>query len=196
MKQVTLIGDSIRLGYEETVRSELSGLAEVWSPKENGGHTPNVLTFLHLWVLNRQPQPDLVHINAGLHDLKTIWYGGQESIVPVEHYRRNVEIILRTIRERTRAKVIWATTTPVIYERAHANHAQYNDFDRYDEYVVSYNIAATQVCKRFGVPINDLYALVTETGAEQLLGDDGVHFTAAGQQLLGKAVAAKIRELL
>jgi len=196
MKQVTLIGDSIRMGYEEDVRRGLAGVAAVWGPQENGTHTTNVLVNLHAWVLNRQPQADVVHINAGLHDLKTIWYGGQESIVPVEHYRRNVEIILRTIRERTKAKVIWATTTPVIYERAHANHAQYQDFDRYDEYVVSYNIAATQVCQRLGVPINDLHAVVTAAGPEQLLSQDGVHFTPAGQTILGQTVAHKIREFL
>ena len=196
MKQVVLIGDSIRMSYEETVRRELAGVAEVWGPAENGAHTTNVLVHLHAWVLNRQPAPDLVHINAGLHDLKTVWYGGQESVVPVEHYRRNVELILRVIRERTKAKVIWATTTPVIYERAHANHAQARDFDRYDEYVVSYNIAATQVCKRLGVPVNDLFEVVTAAGKEMMLRDDGVHFTPAGQQLLGTAVAGKIRELL
>jgi lysophospholipase L1-like esterase len=196
MKQVTLIGDSIRLGYEARVRQALAGIAAVWGPPENGAHTTNLLVHLHLWVLNRQPRPDVVHINAGLHDLKTIWYGGQESIVPVEHYRRNVEILLRAIRERTTAKVIWATTTPVIFERAHAAHAPSNDFDRFDEYVVSYNIAATQVCKRLGVPVNDLYSAVATAGKEQLLGEDGVHFTPAGQQLLGQAVAAKIREVL
>jgi lysophospholipase L1-like esterase len=195
-KQVVLIGDSIRMGYEATVKQELADIADVWSPEDNGAHTVNVLVHLHAWVLNRDPQPDLVHLNAGLHDLKTIWYGGQQSVVPVEHYRRNVETILRTIRERTKAKIIWATTTPVIYERAHANHAQYRDFDRYDEYAVSYNLVAGQVYKRLSVPINDLFAVVTAAGKEELLSQDGVHFTPAGCELLGKAVAGKIREAL
>jgi lysophospholipase L1-like esterase len=195
-KQVVLIGDSIRMGYQETVARQLADIADVWGPTENGAHTVNVLVNLHQWVFNRQPAPDLVHINAGLHDLKTIWYGGQQSVVPVEHYRHNVETILRTIRERTKAKVIWAMTTPVIYERAHANHAQYRDFDRYDEYVVSYNLVAAQVCKRLGVPVNDLFAAVTVAGKETLLNQDGVHFTPAGYELLGATVAGKIREAL
>jgi lysophospholipase L1-like esterase len=196
MKQVVLIGDSIRLGYQETVTRQLADVAEVWGPQENGAHTVNVLVNLSQWVLNRQPQPDIVHINAGLHDLKTIWYGGQVSVVPVEHYRHNVETILRTIRERTQAQVIWATTTPVIYERAHASHAQANDFDRFDEYVVSYNLVAAQVCKRIGVPVNDLYAVVQRGGLEKLIRDDGVHYTEEGSAVLGGVVAAKIRERL
>lgn len=31
MKRVILIGDSIRMGYEDTVRTELGGLTEIWS---------------------------------------------------------------------------------------------------------------------------------------------------------------------
>ena len=37
MKAVILIGDSIRMGYQETVREQLGGRAGVWGPAENGG---------------------------------------------------------------------------------------------------------------------------------------------------------------
>ncbi len=98
-RHVVLIGDSIRIGYRDIVARELADVADVWGPQENGGTTPNVLVSLHAWVLNRQPPPDLVHINAGLHDLKTIHYGGRQNVVPLAHYRRNVETIPATIRE-------------------------------------------------------------------------------------------------
>jgi lysophospholipase L1-like esterase len=194
MKHCMLIGDSIRIGYRETVRKELEGSVEILSPEGNCRDTVTVLTHLHSWVL-RQP-PELVHINCGLHDLKTIIYGGRENLVPVEPYRRNVFEILKTIREKTPAKVIWATTTPINEQKAHAAHAEVADFDRFEADVAAYNQAAQEVCRKLGVPVNDLYSLVMEAGRDRLLLDDGVHFTPKGYELLGKAVAKAIRTQL
>lgn len=35
MKNVVLIGDSIRIGYDKTIKSELEGKANVFFPEEN-----------------------------------------------------------------------------------------------------------------------------------------------------------------
>ena len=194
MKNIVLIGDSIRGGYQETVQQELAGAAEVWGPEKNGGNTVNVLVHLHLWVLRRQP--DLVHINCGLHDLRTIFYGGRDNVVPVDHYRDNVERILRTIHEQTQARIIWATTTPINEQKAHAAHAAAHDFDRFEADVLAYNQAATEVATGMGVPINDLYATVMQAGRDECLTEDGVHFTPAASALLGRVVAAAIMKQL
>lgn len=58
-KTVVLIGDSIRMGYEDTVRRELGDAAEVWTPAENGGTSRNVLEHLEEWIISRSP--DVVH---------------------------------------------------------------------------------------------------------------------------------------
>ena len=192
-KSVVLIGDSIRLSYQPTVQQALADCADVWGPEENGGHSVNVLIQLPYWILNRQPTPDIIHINAGLHDLKTVYYGGRENVVPLEHYRANVATILRTIRGRTNARVIWATTTPVNDVRCHIPHAQWNYFDRYDADVIAYSAAARDVCRQLNVPVNDLHALVVAAGADRLLTEDGVHFNDAGQAQLGATVASAIR---
>jgi hypothetical protein len=68
MKQIILIGDSIRMGYQPTVQQILADQAQVWGPVENGGNSHNVLTHLDAWVIQRQP--DIVHLNCGLHDIK------------------------------------------------------------------------------------------------------------------------------
>ena len=47
---IVLIGDSIRMGYQDHVASELAGRAEVWVPEENGGDSRNVLAHLDQWV--------------------------------------------------------------------------------------------------------------------------------------------------
>lgn len=195
MKKVFLIGDSIRHGYKDVVKRELADVAEVSSPDANCGTTAAALVGLTNWVLNTKY--DLVHANCGLHDIKTVSYGTRRpNVVPLAHYRDNVETILRTIREQTGAKVIWATTTPVIYERAHQMHAKARDFDRHEEDVISYNQAAVEVAKSLGVPVNDLYEFVMKAGKDKLLRQDGVHFTDEAYELLGKTVAAAIRKQL
>jgi len=192
MKQVFLIGDSIRHGYKQTVCKELEGVAEVAWPEANCGTTSAILVGLSSWVLNRKV--DLVHANGGLHDIKTLWFGGRANVVPLAHYRDNVETILRTLREQTHAKVIWATMTPVDHKKAHDAHAKAHDFDRYEEDVVAYNKAAIEVCSRLGVPVDDLHSVVMNADKDKCLIHDGVHFKPEAYELLGKAVAAFIRK--
>ena len=194
MKQVVLIGDSIRIGYEPIVREHLGGLAEVWGPDVNGGNSVNVLTHLHAWA--RARRPDVVHVNAGLHDLRTDHYGGRETIVPLAHYRDNVEHILRYLREQTDATVIWATSTPVNDAHAHESHANHDDFDRYDADVRAFNAAAVEVARSVGVPVNDLYAVIADGDQAAWQMPDGVHFTPDGYAALARAVADFIRPYL
>ena len=106
---IVLIGDSIRMGYQDHVASQLAGRAEVWSPEENGGDSRNVLAHLDDWVFSRQP--GLVHVNCGLHDLKRAF--GAESEVPLAEYERNVRQILQRLQRELDGGVVWATTTPV-----------------------------------------------------------------------------------
>jgi lysophospholipase L1-like esterase len=193
MKKVVLIGDSIRMGYEPVVTAEMQGEAEVWGPEANGAHTVNVLLNLGAWALKRDA--DIVHVNAGLHDLKTVTYEGRDTVVPLSHYRENVAAILRHIRENTDAAVVWATTTPVDHERAHAAHAGARDFSRYHEDVIAFNSAAVEVAEAMGVPVNDLYSVIAQ-GDTGWLADDGVHFAPEGYGALGRAVAEFLRPML
>lgn len=191
-KLVILLGDSIRMGYEPYVVKELDGLAEVWAPKENGAHTANLLVQLSTWVLPKSPA--VIHVNAGLHDLKTLHYDTRQNVIPLRHYRENVEVLLRTMQQRTSAKLIWATTTMVNDEGARKAREKNREFRRYDADVQAYNQAAVKVCRKLRVPVNDLYALSRQQAALQM--PDGVHFTPEGYRLLGQQVAARIRQTL
>lgn len=182
---IVLIGDSIRMGYQSYVVNELAGRAEVWAPEENGGDSRKVLAHLDQWVFARQP--NLVHVNCGLHDLKRAF--GAEPAVPLAEYERNVRQILQTLQRGLNAPVVWATTTPVDETWHHQNKG----FDRLEADVEAYNAAARAVAENLGVPIDDLFAVVQREGKARLLTQDGVHFTEQGSQLLGRAVAECIR---
>ena len=68
LPKVVLVGDSIRMGYAPLVAKRLDGKAIVVSAKPNGEDSGNVLRNLDEWVIKEKP--DVVHFNAGLHDLK------------------------------------------------------------------------------------------------------------------------------
>ena len=182
MTRVVLIGDSIRMGYEPVVGRALSGRAEVWGPAENGRDTPNVLAHLDDWVISRRP--DVVHVNAGLHDIKRP-RDGSGVVVPVERYRENLDLIFRRLAEETGATLVWATTTPVNEEW----HHERKGFDRRERDVEEYNRVSLELARAHGLAVNDLFALVTEAGRDGLLVPDGAHFNEEGCRLLGTAVA-------
>ncbi len=184
---VVLVGDSIRMGYAPEVIKALSPIAEIRSPEPNGGDTANVLKNLDEWVISANPK--VVHLNAGLHDLKLDRKTGKYQ-VSVEDYKANLRKILERITKETKATVIFAMTTPVLDDR----HAANKPFDRKDADVRGYNGAAMQVLRDFPeVKINDLYAFVKAREPEKALVADGVHFTPQGSQALGRRVAEVIR---
>jgi len=189
---VILIGDSIRMGYQEVVRRELTArepAAEVWAPEENGGNSRNVLAHLDEWVISRQPQ--VVHLNCGLHDLRKE-FDQEQAAVPIEEYATNVRQILTRLREQTDATLLWAATTPVNQAWHHATKG----FDRFEEDVRAYNQVATTIATELVIPVSDLYSTVMQAGRDDHLRPDGVHYHPAGYELLGQAVARTIAAYL
>ncbi|MXY44820.1 MAG: hypothetical protein F4Y50_12335 [Dehalococcoidia bacterium] len=189
MKRVTLIGDCIRQDYQPTVRDELSDIAVVWGPKETIKTTRDVLANLEEWVL--VPKPDLFHLNCGLHEIRRFRPGDPQT-VPLPEFRRNIEPIFRRIRKNTETAIPWAHTTPIFHER----RDRLNTYGRLETDVVEYNAAAAEVADRYGVRIVDLHRLTHESGKEQYMARNGLHFTPEGYVMLGQAVAQSIREEL
>ena len=140
MKKIVLVGDSIRMGYEETVCAQLEGWADVWGPEQNGGTSENVLAHLDEWVITRPP--DVLHINCGLHDLKKE-FGQDVAAVPLNAYTDNLRTIMTRVKAETDAIVVWALTTPVNQEWHHKNKG----FDRFEADVAAYNAAAAEIAQ-------------------------------------------------
>jgi lysophospholipase L1-like esterase len=184
---LVLIGDSIRMGYEASVRDHLSD-HNIWSPEVNGGDSANVLTHIDDWVTAHNPK--VVHLNCGLHDLKKPFDQGTAQ-VGLDEYGRNLGQIFDQILAAG-IRLVWATTTPVDEDLHHKN----KDFDRFAADVDAYNGVALELSEARGIPVNDLHAVVQTAGPSRLLRDDGVHFTDEGSRLLGKVVARFVEPLL
>ena len=81
MKAV-LIGDSIRMGYQPLVAAKCHGV-DVWGPAQNCRHSLWALEHFQEWVADQQP--DLVHVNFGIHDA-SIQPDGEHQIL-LSQYR-------------------------------------------------------------------------------------------------------------
>lgn len=185
-KDVVLIGDSIRMSYQQYVFKKIGNRMAVWSPEENCGSTVEILKNIDKWILAHNPS--IVHINVGLHDLLR-WTNSVPVYVDIETYRKNVGMILDTIRAKTKSRIIWATTTYVLDERVKKSMGFQK---RKNEDVIAYNAVALEECKKRNVTVNDLYGLIKEKGPESMLSADGVHLSKEGACMLGNQVAEVI----
>jgi GDSL-like lipase/acylhydrolase family protein len=204
LPKVLLIGDSISIGYEPTVRDRLTGLADVYVPIFEDGTRQNARSTLcpqwgpprwanlYRW-LGQQPAWDLIHFNHGLHDISRLDPDtGEYDIngvcrVSEEDYQLNLHMILdRMIAYSPGASTVWATTTPV--PEGHP-YRQAGD-------AAIYNVDAATVMTERGIPTNDLYTTITSDPRNLYKQPGDVHFINTGYEILGNQVADAILEAL
>lgn len=189
LPRALIIGDSISIGYTPFVKELLAGKVEVVHNEGNAADSSNVLAKLDQWLAAGPFQ--VIHFNCGLHDLK-FTENSKTFQVPPETYRENLDKIVSRL-EASGAKLVWATTTPVVDER-HAKRGA--GFSRYEKDVLSYNKIAQSVMRSRRVRMNDLHTAVVRQGTGRQVGPDGVHYTEAGYRLLAEQVTEAISNQL
>jgi len=188
LPEVILLGDSIRMNYLAAATAALEGKAKVSSPKDNCGHTFNIIENLERWLAEAGVEPDLVHINVGLHDMFLDGKTGKPRHT-LETYAENLRTIFTKLDELTDARVIFALTT-VVNEEDQANSKGYKRVVRRNSDVDAYNAKAREIAKELGVEINDLNQFMETTGPEKILrASDGIHLSPEGCKLMGEEVA-------
>ena len=189
MKNILLIGDSIRLGYDKSVRKSLSGIASVYAPEENCRFASYVLRYLHEYqYLAPEGKVDILHWNAGLWDCLRLF--GEEPHTPIDVYAYYIERICIRIRKlMPDAQVIFATCTHVQSEKMSEN------FKRYNEEIDAYNDAAVAIVKKYGFAVNDLCA-VSAALPEEAHSDTVHYYTSMGTEAFTKQVLSYLIPLL
>jgi len=185
---VILLGDSIRMNYQEAATQALQGKATVWSPQENCKHTLYTLQNLEKWLTDKKPA--VVHINVGLHDMFLTTKGGQPRH-NLEFYEANLRNIFAQLKHLTDAQIIFALTTPVD-EARQAISKGYGRVVRRSADVARYNQAARQIALAAGARVSDLHAIAVQAGKDEILREDGIHLSDKGCSVLGKAVADQV----
>lgn len=168
MKNVLLIGDSIRMGYDKSVKQTLQDVANVYFPDENCRFASYVLRYFHEYkTMVKTGDIDVIQWNAGLWDCLRLF--GEEHHTPIEIYKYYIERICIRIRKICpKAKVIFATSTSVQTEKMSP------DFIRYNNEIEEYNAAAVEVVAKYGFSVNDLYAVSVSLPVEAH--SDAVHY--------------------
>ena len=123
MKQLYIIGDSISIEYGPSVEKSLpsavsyarkKGLSEAMANLDiptgvNGGDSSMVLAYLQSLCADESFRPDILAINAGLHDLRKNPQDGsyQNSL---KQYRLNIRAIAELCAS---SGLVWIRTTPI-----------------------------------------------------------------------------------
>ena len=181
MKNLLLIGDSIRMGYDKSVRKTLEGKANVIFPEENCRFASYLLRNFHEYLKDVKGEDvDVVHWNAGLWDCLRLFE--EEPHTPIEVYAYYIDrLCIRIKKICPNAKVIFATSTKVLSEKMDKN------FKRYNEEIQKYNDAAVEVVKKHGFLVNDLYA-VSDKLPEEAHSDAVHYYTPMGTEAFTSAV--------
>lgn len=209
MKNVLLIGDSIRLGYQSRVEKLLGENVKVYAPDENCRFTKFALWGMFSWMEGfGSPKIDAAHFNTGIWDIHRCTADG-ELFTPIDEFadqQRRLAIQMKSYTEN----VIYANCTPggkgLDVEDARINALVNTDpefakvhltapMEEWNADIRRYNDAAENVMHGMGIPVNDFYsAIIADT--EKYVCGDGVHMTDEGYDLLAKMAAEKILEML
>lgn len=205
MKNILLLGDSIRMGYDSFLRNKLLGRANVFYSEDNGRFAQFTLRQLSDWKgALSLPEIDIVHWNNGLWDVlhlnaasggrdgeaegKTIspsnvsaeLHFEADPLTPPDIYRYYIGRIFTRIRQLfPGAEVVFATTTPVIEEQANWAYRSNREID-------DYNRIAREVLVPRGVRINELGEFAAKNC--QTLHRDWVHYNDEGSALLADEI--------
>ena len=182
MKQIILLGDSIRMQYQPAVAEKLADISQVTGPDENGRWSGYTLNSLRFW-LPQLPQPDLVQWNCGLWDMGDDYQEGRH-FYPPDLYEETCHRICRVLRRLTgkpELPIVIATTTPTM--------------NRDHEDVRLYNEVLRKVAAEENAAINDLYDVISSAKAE-MIGADQIHLTPMGVEAAAEQTAAVLRAVL
>ena len=185
LPRVLIVGDSVAFMYYDAVKAALKGVANCHIIDDNCWSVYRGSTFADYWLGDYKHtgmQWDVIQFNSGLHDLKQ----SSPSVpyaVPLDRYKKYLEKEAEVLR-RTGAKLIWCTTTPV-------PNSTGGKYGRQKGASVEFNKAAMEVMRKYPeIQINDLYKVVNDSPAfDKWRKGSNVHFGAAEQPILGKAVA-------
>lgn len=182
MKQIILLGDSIRMQYQPVVGEKLKDIAEVTGPEENGRWSGYTLNSLRFW-LPGMPSPDLVQWNAGLWDMGDDYQEGRHFYPPdlYEETCRRICRILRKITGKPDLPLVIATTTPTL----HGDH----------EDIRLYNSILRKVAEEENARVNDLYSVVSPA-KDRMIGEDHIHLTPFGVEAVAEQTAGILRGVL
>jgi hypothetical protein len=180
LPRVLLIGDSIARDYYPEVEKRLAGKAFV-ARLATSRFVGDPVLLKEVELVLSETKFDVILFNNGMH-------GWQHTEA---EYQNGMPKFIKTIRVHApKAKLIWATTTPLRDGKAITGDtkAEYSD-----ERIAARNVLASEIVAAQKIPTADLNAAVR---GHPELHSDNVHFNGQGSQILAAQVSELISTLL
>ena len=180
LPRVLLIGDSIVRDYYPEVEKHLAGKAFVARLSTSRFISDPVL-LKEIQLVLEGTKFDVIHFNNGMH-------GWQHTEA---EYRKAFPKLIKTIRAHApRARLIWATTTPL----RDGKGATYDTNAKYsDERIAARNAVAAEIVTAQNIPTDDLNAAMH---GHPEYHSDNVHFNGQGIQIQAAQVSAMVSKFL
>lgn len=148
----------------------------------NAGSSARMVACAQLWLKGHSYTD--VYFNAGMHDVHVAdcnkW--GFQQQVDIFSYVSNIQRIATYIKW-SGARPHFITTTPV----------EGNVDCHWNVDIMAYNNMITQMLRSEGIDVIDIYSAVYPRQTT-LHGDNGIHFTADGYELIGVFLAKAIKK--
>jgi lysophospholipase L1-like esterase len=181
--KILIIGDSISIGYTPFVIENLENIAVVFHNPGNAQHTATGLANIDAWI--GDTDWDIIQFNWGLWDVcyrhpDSKQQGNRDKInglitFNTDDYGKNLDSIVKLIRKKSDAELIFVTTT----------YIPDDDAGRYKEDAVKYNKIAKRIMAANDVKVNDIYEKSVELHHEFGKGIHDVHYSKEGYRKLG-----------
>jgi len=153
--KVLIIGDSISIGYTPFVQEYFAQRATIIHNEGNAQHTRTGLLNIENWLGNESW--DVIQFNWGLWDLcyrhpDSKEQGNRDKIkgkieFTLQEYESNLDSIVFILKKKTKAKLIFVTTT----------YVPKNEAGRFENDPEKYNEIAKKIMKKYSIPVNDIY---------------------------------------
>ncbi|MBQ4112115.1 MAG: hypothetical protein IJD38_04885 [Clostridia bacterium] len=179
MKKIILLGDSIRLSYQNSVRELLGPDFAVWGPDDNCRFASYTLRMLYDYR-EQLKDADLIHFNCGLWDMCDLF--GDGPFTPIEVYAEQMVRIAKILKTYAPVVIFAATTPPSPKMWGH-------DMER----VRAYNAAAAAALEPLGILFDDLFTPVAED-IDRMISEDLLHASPYGVEILADRVADCIKK--
>ena len=179
MKKIILLGDSIRLSYQNRVTELLGSDYTVWGPDDNCRFASYTLRMLYDYR-EQLKDADLIHFNCGLWDMCDLF--GDGPFTPMEVYVEQMVRIAKILKTYAPVVVFAATTPPSPKMWGH-------DMDR----VRAYNAAAMAALEPLGILFDDLFTPVAED-IDRMISEDYLHPSPYGVEVLANRVADCVKK--
>jgi len=180
LPRVLLVGDSIARDYYPEVEKRFAGKAFV-ARLATSRFVADAVLLKEIELVLNGAKFDVIHFNNGMH----CWQHSEAE------YRKALPKFIKTIRAHApKAKLIWATTTPLRDGKGvtYDTKAEYSD-----ERIAARNALAAEVMAAQKIPTADLNAAVR---GHSEFHSDNVHFNTQGVQILAAQVSAEVEKLL